>query len=58
MDAGTKGSMEKGEQGSEHGKREDEVTDGDGIVTMKTHEKKKFVMEHFACKWAYGYKTW
>ena len=39
-------------------KKEDEVTDGDGIVTMKTHEEKKFVMEHFACKWAYGYKTW
>ena len=35
-----KGSMEKYEQGSEHGKREDEATDGDGVVTMKAHEKK------------------
>ena len=46
----------------EHGsrraiKREDEVTDGDGVVTMKAHEKKN-VMERFACKWAYGCKTW
>ena len=30
-----KGSMEK----YEHGKREDEAMDGDGVVTMKTHEK-------------------
>ena len=36
-----KGSMAKDEQGSEHGKREDEVTDGDGVVTMKAHETKK-----------------
>ena len=35
-----KGSMAKDEQGSEHGKREDEATDGDGVVTMKAHEKK------------------
>ena len=35
-----KGSIEKDEQGSEHGKREDEATDGDGVVTMKAHEKK------------------
>ena len=35
-----KGSMEKDEKGSEHGKREDEATDGDGVVTMKAHEKK------------------
>ena len=48
--------MTKDKQGSEHGKREDEVIDGDDIVTMKTH--KKIVMEHFACKWAYGCKTW
>ena len=52
-----KGSMEKDEQGREHGKQEDEVTDGDGVVTMKPHEKKN-VMEGFACKWAYGCKTW
>ena len=32
-----KRSMTKDEQGSEHGKREDEATDGDGVVTMKTH---------------------
>ena len=24
----------------EHGKREDEAMDGDGVVTMKVHEKK------------------
>ena len=35
-----KGSMEKYEQGSEHGKQEDEAMDGDGVVTMKAHEKK------------------
>ena len=52
-----KGSMAKDEQGSDHGKREDEATDGDGVVTMKAHEKKN-VMERFACKWAYGCKTW
>ena len=34
-----KGSMAKDKQGSEHGKQEDEVTDGDDIVTMKTHKK-------------------
>ena len=32
-----KGSMAKDKQGSEHGKREDEVMDGDGVVTMKAH---------------------
>ena len=32
-----KGSMEKDEQGGKHGKREDEATDGDGVVTMKAH---------------------
>ena len=37
-------------------KREDEETDGYGEVTMKTHEKN--VMDHFACKWASGCKTW
>ena len=37
-------------------KREDEAMDGDGVFTMKTHEKK--LMEQFACKWAYGCKTW
>ena len=37
-------------------KREDEATDGDGVVTMKTCEKK--LMEQFACKWEYGCKTW
>ena len=35
-----KGSMEKNKQGSEHGKQEDEATDGDSVVTMKAHEKK------------------
>ena len=35
-----KRSMAKDKQGSEHGKREDEATDGDGVVTMKTHERK------------------
>ena len=44
------------EQESEHGKREDEATDGDGVVTLKTH-KKKSVMERFSCKWACGCKT-
>ena len=39
-------------------KREDEATDGDGVVTMKTHKKEKNVMDHFTCKWAYGCKTW
>ena len=33
-----KGSMEKYKQGSEHGKREDEATNGDGVVTMKAHD--------------------
>ena len=28
--------------------QEDEETDGDGVVTMKTHEKN--LMELFACK--------
>ena len=36
-----KGSMAKDEQGSKHGKREDEAMDGDGVVTMKAHEKKE-----------------
>ena len=49
-----KGSMAKDEQGSKHGKREDEAMDGDGVVTMKAH--KKNVMERFACKWEYGCK--
>ena len=35
-----KGSMAKDERGSERGKREDESTNGDGVVTMKTHKKK------------------
>ena len=35
-----KWSMAKDEQGSKHGKREDEAMDGDGVVTMKAHEKK------------------
>ena len=35
------------------GKREDEVAYGDGVVIMKTHEKK--LMEQFACKREYGY---
>ena len=30
--------------------------DGDGVVTMKAHEKKN-VIEQFACKWAYGCKS-
>ena len=34
-----KRSMKKYEQESEHGKREDEAIDGDGVVTMKTHKK-------------------
>ena len=38
-------------------KKEDEATDGDGVVTMKTHEQNKKLMEWFACKWAYGCKT-
>ena len=37
-------------------KREDEATNGDCVVTMKTREKK--LMEQFSCKWAYGCKTW
>jgi len=52
-----KGSMEKDKQGSQHGKREDEAMDGDGVVTMKAHGKEKKVMERFACKWAYGCKS-
>ena len=51
--------MTKYEQESEHGKREDEATDGVGVVTMKAHDFFLFfVMERFACKWAYGCKTW
>ena len=38
-------------------KREDEATNGDGVVTMKTHEKKKKLMDQLACKWEYGCKT-
>ena len=37
-------------------KREDEAMEGDGVVTIKTHEKK--LMQQFPCKWAYGCKTW
>ena len=33
--------MAKDKQGSQHGKREDEAMDGDGVVTMKAHEKKR-----------------
>ena len=36
-------------------KQEDEATNGDGVVSMKTHEKK--LMEQFACKREYGCKT-
>ena len=39
--------MAKDNQGSQHGKREDDAMDSDGVVTMKAHEKKK-VMELFA----------
>ena len=39
-------------------KRVDEATNGDGVVTMKTHEKNYNKVENcIACKWAYGYKT-
>ena len=37
-------------------KKEDEAMDGDGVVTMKTHEK--ILMEQFAFKRAYGCNTW
>ena len=48
--------MAKDKQGSQHGKREDDAMDSDGVVTMKTHEKN--AMERFAFKWAYSCKTW
>ena len=44
---------------SEYRKREDEAMNGDGVVTMRHMKKlKKKLMERFACKWAYGCKTW
>jgi len=48
---GAKASMEK---------RERKATDGDGEVTMKTLERKKKCngAKMFACKRAYGCKTW
>ena len=39
-------------------KRENEATDGDGEVTMKTLEKNVMERKVFACKRAYGCKTW
>ena len=50
--------MAKDKQGSQQGKREDDAMDSDGVVTMKAHEKEKKLMEQFACKWAYGCKSW
>ena len=46
---GKKMSMEKGE---------DEAMDGDGIVTMRHVKKKLMEKKLFACKRAYGCKTW
>ena len=37
--AGTKGEWKKTNKNMSMEKREDETTDGDGVVTMKTHEK-------------------
>ena len=42
LDVGTKGAWKK--VGLE--KREDETTDGDGVVTMKTHRKKIWINLH------------
>ena len=55
LDVGTKGAWYKMSKKTGMKKREDEAMNGDGVVTMKTHEKK--LMEQFACKWTYGCKT-
>ena len=39
MDGGTKGALQKTSKKVIMEKREDEAMDGDGVVTMKTHEK-------------------
>ena len=39
-------------------KREDEAIGGDGVVTMRHMKKKLMEKKLFACKRAYGYKTW
>ena len=41
MDVGTKVEWKKMSKKASMEKREDEATDGDGVVTMKTHEKNK-----------------
>ena len=40
LDAGRKGAWHKTSKKVSIEKREDEAMDGDGVVTMKTHEKK------------------
>ena len=39
LDVGTKGAWKKMSKKLSMEKREDEATDYDGVVTMKTHEK-------------------
>ena len=60
LDASTKGAWQKTSKWTSKKvrmeKQEDEATNGDGVVIMKTHENK--LMEEFACKWEYGCKTW
>ena len=39
-------------------KQEDEATGGDGVSHHEAHEKKLMEKKLFACKRAYGCKTW
>ena len=57
--AGTKGAWQMTSKKASMEKREEKATDGDGEVTMKTlKEKNVKEQKMFACKRAYGCKTW
>ena len=55
LDPGTKGAWKKTRKKTSMKKKNDEETNGDGVVTMKTHEK---TYGEFACKRIHGCKTW